>query len=179
MQLPQSIWQLFFLCVCVRGDWWRINMRLSAGHCGVYHMRAWPQWSAQLCSASIPAAAAAAAAAAATQGEEPPLHNQSAAKHHPHHHRRRRQSLFCPLLKAKLPFKRTQRNICRMTWADTTSHNVVFILSALLSLSLSLSRNEFISTQAQKIGDEAGAPIGIQRGEEDTIRKKKACLPQK
>lgn len=40
-----------------------------------------------------------------------------------------------------------------------------------VALSLSLSRNEFISTQAQKIGDEAGAPIGIQRGEEDTIKK--------
>lgn len=174
MQLPQSIWQLFFLCVWGGGDWWRgwgggINMRLSAGHCGVYHMRAWPQWSAQLCSASIPAAAA----AAATQGEEPPLHNQSAAKHHPHHHH---QSLSCPLPRAKLPFKRTQRSICRMTWADTTSHNVVFILSP---LSLSLSRNEFISTQAQKIGDEAGAPIGIQRGEEDTIKKKRAYRRKK
>ena len=129
---------IFFVCVCGGGIGGEvgggINMRLSAGHCGVYHMRAWPQWSAQLCSASIPAAAA---AAAATQGEEPPLHNQSAAKHHPHH--RHHQSLFCPLLRAKLPFKRTQRNICRMTWADTASHNVVFILSPLLSLYMSLS----------------------------------------
>lgn len=104
----------YFFCVCGVGgiggevEGGGINMRLSAGHCGVYHMRAWPQWSAQLCSASIPAAAA----AAATQGEEPPLHNQSAAKHHPHHHH---QSLSCPLPRAKLPFKRTQRSICRMT----------------------------------------------------------------
>lgn len=119
-QLALSIWQLFW------GD--SIGVCLQATVAFVVRV-AWPQWSASLRSASIPAAA--------TQ-EPPSLHN-------PQHHNYQRHSVcFVRFRRLILP-PETRNNICNMTGEITQTLDVISLL--LLSQSVSPKINSSSSAE--------------------------------
>lgn len=130
-----------------------IDRRLSAGHCGVYHVCAWPQWSARLCSAFIPAAAT----------QEPPLHNHSTAKHHPQSRDHYHSLCFYPHLRAKLPVKYIHPHL-QDDWGEYNDPQCVIYLLCSLSPEMNSSRSP-----QRKIGDKAGAPIEIQHRKEKSV----------
>lgn len=127
MQLAEIIWQLFW------GDLIRGCLQAI-----VAFVCEWPQWSALLCSASIPAAAA-----ATTQ--EPPLHNHSTANHHPQYETTTTLSAFTP---SKGKVTRQIAYIHAPTSAEKLEGILAWLQRATMCYSsplLSLSRDEFIS----------------------------------
>lgn len=125
-QLALSIWHLFW------GD--SMGVCLQATVAFVVRV-AWPQWSASLRSASIPATA--------TQ-EPPSLHNHQ------------RHCLFYTFPKAKCASRNTQQHL-QYDRRDHTDARCYFSPPA---LSASLSQDKFIFKR--RTGDKAGAAIEIQ-----------------